>query len=119
MTDESDGDEMDDSAPAGPGAIAARQAETGANASGLASGPLPYASGPSTTYAGSPVVGTPGMTDSANPVPESIPASGMSGGATNDLAPGGGRVDNDDRGRAPPGVQSGVAASGSKAGSSG
>jgi hypothetical protein len=87
-----------DEAPVGaPGAIAARQAEARPGAPEPSSEPQPFSAGPSTNHVGPVAVGTPGASDSTNPTPESGVGGGLSGGATNDLATGGGTAGEPDR----------------------
>jgi hypothetical protein len=91
---------QEEAAIAGPGVIAGQQADPQSGARGIASGPLPNATGPSTHHIGEAAVGTPGMgTDQADMTPAS---SGMSGQTTNDQSPGGAHVADADQDRTPP-----------------
>jgi hypothetical protein len=101
MTDQPDQFEpQQEAAIAGPGVIAGQQANPQSGARGIASGALPDSTGPSTHHIGEVAVGTPGMgTDQAD---ITLGSTGMSGQATNDQSPGGGRTDDAEVGRIPP-----------------
>jgi len=91
---------QEEAAIAGPGVIAAQQADPQSGARGIASGPLPDATGPSTHHIGDVAVGTPGMgSDQTNTAPAT---SGMSGQTTNDQSPGGAHVTDADQDPTPP-----------------
>jgi hypothetical protein len=90
----------EEAAIAGPGVIAGQQANPLSGSRGIASGALPDATGPTTHHINEVAVGTPGMgTDQADVAPGT---TGMSGQTTNDQAPGGARVADNDQDRLPP-----------------
>jgi hypothetical protein len=81
MTDSPDrSNPPDEAAVAGPGSIAARQADTRSRPADAVP-PMPQ------QRAGTPAVGTPGASDQTGIAPD---AGGLSGQATNDQMPGGG-----------------------------
>jgi len=83
----------DEAAVAGPGSIAARQADTRSRPADAVP-PMPQ------QRAGTPAVGTPGASDQTNIAPG---AEGLSGQATNDQMPGGGATTGAER--TPPDTQ--------------
>src|SRR4051794_1355050 len=91
---------QEEAAIAGPGVIAGQQVDPQSGARGIASGPLPDVTGPSTHHIGEIAVGTPGMgTNQADIRPAT---SGMSGQTTNDQSPAGAQVTGKERDETPP-----------------